>query len=110
MVYLPRLDSGVRIAVEPDQVVDIDDQVATMIALRDDGKIGAFGLSAVKPYALGRERPVGRSVASWIYPRAWSTCFVGPVSASSDADARRITSDHRDVGGHRRQAHHHQHR
>jgi hypothetical protein len=36
-----------------------------MIALRDDGKIGAFGLSgAVKPYVLGRERPVGRSVAS----------------------------------------------
>jgi pyridoxine 4-dehydrogenase len=51
--YLRRLDSGVRIAVEPDQVVDIDDQVATMIALRDERKIGAFGLSgAVKPYAL----------------------------------------------------------
>ena len=32
---------------EGDQIVDLDDQLAVMIALRDEGKIGAIGLSSV---------------------------------------------------------------
>jgi len=36
--------------VEENQVVYLDDQLAAMIALRDEGKIGAIGLSSVTLY------------------------------------------------------------
>ncbi|GAA2382775.1 aldo/keto reductase [Dactylosporangium salmoneum] len=59
VVYLRRLDSGTRIPVEPEQVVGIEDQLAAMIALRDDGKIGALGLSGVTLDGLRRAIPAG---------------------------------------------------
>ncbi len=46
LVNLRRADTGPHVA-KGDQLVDIDDQIATMVALRDEGKIGAIGLSAV---------------------------------------------------------------
>jgi pyridoxine 4-dehydrogenase len=40
-------------------VVDIDDQLAVMTALRDEGKIGAIGLSSITLDGLRRALPAG---------------------------------------------------
>ena len=47
LVYLRRADVGPGLRAEGDQVVAIEDQMEVMIALRNEGKIGAIGLSAV---------------------------------------------------------------
>jgi aryl-alcohol dehydrogenase-like predicted oxidoreductase len=47
LVNLRRADTGPGIRAEGDQVVDLEDQLAVMVALRDEGKIGAIGLSAI---------------------------------------------------------------
>ena len=44
---------------EGDQIVDLDNQLAEMIALRDEGKIGAIGISAVPLDVLRRALPAG---------------------------------------------------
>ena len=59
LVNLRRADVGPGLAAEGDQIVDIDDQMAVMIAMRDEGKIGAIGLSAVGLDGLKRARPAG---------------------------------------------------
>jgi pyridoxine 4-dehydrogenase len=59
VVNLRRLDSGPGLRPEGDQVVDLDDQLAVMTALRDEGKIGAIGLSSVTLDGLRRALPVG---------------------------------------------------
>ena len=59
VVNLRRLDSGPGLRPEGDQVVDIDDQLAVMTALRDEGKIGAIGLSSVTLDGLRRALPAG---------------------------------------------------
>ncbi|MEU0465170.1 aldo/keto reductase [Amycolatopsis sp. NPDC006131] len=59
LVNLRRLDTGPGLRPEGDQVVDLDDQLAVMIALRDEGKIGAIGLSAVMLDGLRRALPAG---------------------------------------------------
>lgn len=59
VVNLRRLDTGPGLRAEGDQVVDLDDQLATMIELRDEGKIGAIGLSAVTLDVLRRAVPAG---------------------------------------------------
>lgn len=59
VVNLRRLDLGPGLAAEGDQIVDLDDQLAEMIALRDEGKIGGIGLSAVPLEALVRALPAG---------------------------------------------------
>ncbi|GAA5063364.1 aryl-alcohol dehydrogenase-like predicted oxidoreductase [Thermocatellispora tengchongensis] len=59
VVNLRRLDTGPGLRPEGDQVVDLDDQLATMIALRDEGKIGAIGLSSVTLDGLRRALPAG---------------------------------------------------
>ncbi|MFG2580765.1 aldo/keto reductase [Streptomyces malaysiensis] len=59
VVNLRRLDTGPGLRPEGDQVVDLDDQLATMTALRDEGKIGAIGLSSVTPDGLRRALPAG---------------------------------------------------
>jgi pyridoxine 4-dehydrogenase len=57
VVNLRRLDLGPGLAAEGDQIVDLDDQLAEMIALRDEGKIGAIGMSNVPLDVLRRARP-----------------------------------------------------
>lgn len=47
LVNLRRADSPAGLRAEGEQIVDLDDQLATMIAMRDEGKIGAIGLSTV---------------------------------------------------------------
>ena len=59
VVNLRRLDTGPGLRPEGDQIVDIDDQLAVMTALRDEGKIGAIGLSSVTLDGLRRAQPAG---------------------------------------------------
>lgn len=59
IVNLRRLDLGPGLQAEGDQIVDVDDQLAEMVALRDEGKIGAIGVSSVPLEILQRALPVG---------------------------------------------------
>ncbi len=59
VVNLRRLDTRPGLRAEGDQIVDLDDQLAVMTALRDEGKIGAIGLSAVTLDGLRRALPAG---------------------------------------------------
>jgi pyridoxine 4-dehydrogenase len=59
VVNLRRMDLGPGVAAEDDQIVDLDDQLAEMIALRDEGKIGAIGVSSVPLTVLQRALPAG---------------------------------------------------
>jgi len=59
VVNLRRLDLGPGLQAEGDQIVDLDDQLAEMIALRDEGKIGAIGVSSVPLEVLRRALPAG---------------------------------------------------
>ena len=59
VVNLRRLDSGPGLRPEGDQIVGLDDQLAAMTALRDEGKIGAIGLSCVTVDGLRQALPVG---------------------------------------------------
>jgi pyridoxine 4-dehydrogenase len=57
VVNLRRLDSGPGLRPEGDQVVGLDDQLAVMTALREEGKIGAIGLSSATLDGLRRALP-----------------------------------------------------
>lgn len=59
VVNLRRLDLGADLGAEGDQIVDLDDQLAEMVALRDEGKIGAIGISNVALETLRRAAPAG---------------------------------------------------
>ncbi|MGQ4517099.1 aldo/keto reductase [Streptomyces sp. DW26H14] len=59
LVNLRRTDTGPGLRAEGDQVVDLDDQLDVMVALRDEGKIGAIGLSSVSLDSLRRGIPAG---------------------------------------------------
>lgn len=59
VVNLRRPEKNPNIIESADQLVDLDHQLAEMIALRDEGKIGAIGLSAVLPEQLQRALPAG---------------------------------------------------
>jgi pyridoxine 4-dehydrogenase len=59
VVNLRRLDLGPGVRADGDQIVDLDDQLAEMIALRDEGKIGAIGISNVELGTLKRALPAG---------------------------------------------------
>src|ERR1700760_875414 len=59
VVNLRRLDLGPGLQAEGDQIVDLDDQLAEMIALRDEGKIGGVGVSSVPLAILQRALPAG---------------------------------------------------
>lgn len=59
VMNLRRADNGPGLKAEGDQVVDFDDQLAVMTALRDEGKIGAIGLSSVTLEGLRRALPAG---------------------------------------------------
>ncbi|MCX8561455.1 aldo/keto reductase [Mycolicibacterium mucogenicum] len=59
VVNLRRLDLGPGLRAARDQLVGIDDQLAEMTALRDEGKIGAIGLSAVPADTVRHALPAG---------------------------------------------------
>ncbi|MGN2638665.1 aldo/keto reductase [Nocardia takedensis] len=59
LVNLRRLEVGPGLAAAGDQIVDVDDQLAELLALRAEGKIAAIGLSAVTIDTLRRALPAG---------------------------------------------------
>jgi pyridoxine 4-dehydrogenase len=59
VVNLRRMDTLPGLLAEGDQLVDLDDQLAVMTEMRDEGKIGAIGLSAVTLDVLRRALPAG---------------------------------------------------
>jgi pyridoxine 4-dehydrogenase len=59
VVNLRRADVAPGLVAEGDQIVDFDDQLATVAAMRDEGKIGAIGLSHVSADQLRHALPVG---------------------------------------------------
>ena len=59
VVNLRRNDVGFAAFGSEDQQVDLEDQLAEMIALREEGKIGAIGLSSVTLDGLRRALPAG---------------------------------------------------
>lgn len=59
VVNLRRMDLGPGLEAEGDQSVDLDDQLAEMVALRDEGKIGGIGISSVPLDVLRRALPAG---------------------------------------------------
>ncbi|WP_329139180.1 aldo/keto reductase [Streptomyces sp. NBC_00670] len=59
VVNLRRPDTGPGMPAEGDQVVGLDDQLAELTALRDEGKIGAIGLGSVTLDGLRRALPAG---------------------------------------------------
>lgn len=59
LVNLRRTDRGPGLRAEGDQIVDMDDQMAEMIAMRKEGKIGSIGLSAVSLKNVERVLPAG---------------------------------------------------
>ncbi|TDV41117.1 aldo/keto reductase [Actinophytocola oryzae] len=59
VVNLRRGDAPPGIIAEGDQVVDLDSQLAELVALRDEGKIGGIGLSNVSVDQLGQALPAG---------------------------------------------------
>ena len=67
VVYLRRLDVGPGIKAEGDQIVPIEDQLATMTALRDEGKIGAIGLSGITLDVLRAALPAGIAAVQSAY-------------------------------------------
>jgi pyridoxine 4-dehydrogenase len=59
VVNLRRPGTNSPLPVPADQVIDFDDQLAAMTALRDQGKIGAIGLSTVTAGELRHALPAG---------------------------------------------------
>jgi hypothetical protein len=58
-VNLRRADAPPGIVAEGDQRIDLDDQLAELSALRDEGKIGGIGLSNVSAEQLRQALPAG---------------------------------------------------
>jgi aryl-alcohol dehydrogenase-like predicted oxidoreductase len=59
LVNLRRLDVGPGVEAVGDQMVDLDDQLAEMVAMRDEGLIADIGISAVDLDGLRRALPAG---------------------------------------------------
>ena len=67
VVNMRRVDAAPGIVAEGDQLVDLDDQLAELAALRDAGKIGGVGLSHVSAAQLGQALPVGIACVQNLY-------------------------------------------
>jgi pyridoxine 4-dehydrogenase len=59
LVNLRRMDTGPGLRPDGDQLVDLDDQLEAMVAMRDEGKIGSIGLGSVTLEILRRALPAG---------------------------------------------------
>ncbi|WP_432198278.1 aldo/keto reductase [Streptomyces sp. bgisy027] len=84
VVNLRRVDGGhTGVPVPEEQMVALDDQLAEMIAMREEGKIGAIGLSSVTLDVLRRGLPAG------------IVCVQNPYSLVSreDEDMARFCAD-----------------
>jgi pyridoxine 4-dehydrogenase len=59
VVNLRRLDNGPGIEAAGDQRVDLDSQLAELVALREEGKVGGIGLSSVSLEQFRQAQPAG---------------------------------------------------
>jgi pyridoxine 4-dehydrogenase len=59
VINMRRIDRAPGLVAEGDQLVDLDSQLAELARLRDEGKIGAIGLSNVTIEQLSAALPVG---------------------------------------------------
>jgi len=67
VVNLRRVDAGPGIVAEGDQLVELDDQLAELAALRAAGKVGAIGLSQVSAAQVTQALPVGVACVQNLY-------------------------------------------
>jgi aryl-alcohol dehydrogenase-like predicted oxidoreductase len=67
VVNLRRLDTRPGIVAEGEQLVDLDDQLAELTALREAGKIGAIGLSQVSAAQVAQAAPAGLACVQNLY-------------------------------------------
>jgi pyridoxine 4-dehydrogenase len=67
VVNLRRLDAAPGIVATGDQLIDIDDQLAALTALRDAGKIGGIGLSSVSADQVAHALPAGIACVQNLY-------------------------------------------
>jgi len=67
VVNLRRLDAAPGLVATGDQLVDIDDQLAELTALRDAGKIGGIGLSSVSAGQVDHAAPAGIACVQNLY-------------------------------------------
>lgn len=74
VVNLRRMDLGPGAHAEGDQIVDLDDQLAEMIALRDEGKIGGIGVSSVPRDIVRQALPAGIACVQNAYSLLDRTC------------------------------------
>ena len=66
LVYLRRVDQAPGLVAEGDQVVPLEDQLAELTALRDEGKVRAIGLSNVSADQVEAALPAGiAAVQNW---------------------------------------------
>ncbi|WP_150459930.1 aldo/keto reductase [Nesterenkonia ebinurensis] len=59
VVNLRRIDVGPQVPIPEGQSVDLDDQLAEMAAMRDEGLIGGIGLSTVTADVVRQALPLG---------------------------------------------------
>lgn len=67
VVNLRRMEVGPSLPLGPEQVVDLDDQLAALTAMREEGLIGGIGLSSITLDSLQRALPVGIACVSNAY-------------------------------------------
>ncbi|HEY0812746.1 MAG TPA: aldo/keto reductase [Pseudonocardia sp.] len=67
VVNLRRVDGPPGLVATGDQRVDLDAQLAELVALRDEGKIGAIGLSSVTVDQLRQALPAGIACVQNLY-------------------------------------------
>ncbi len=67
VVNLRRVDAPPGIVADGEQLVDLDDQLAELAALRDAGKIGGIGLSNVSAGQLTQALPAGIACVQNLY-------------------------------------------
>jgi pyridoxine 4-dehydrogenase len=67
VVNLRRADAAPGIIATGDQIVDLDDQLAELVELRTEGKIGAIGLSNVSREQLEQALPAGVACVQNMY-------------------------------------------
>lgn len=108
VVNLRRLDAPPGILAEGEQRVDLDDQLAELSALRDEGKIGGIGLSNVSADQLRQALPAGIACVQNSYSVldrtaepvldqcrehgiAWVPFF--PLGSAGFAKLRKVTDD-----------------
>ena len=108
VVNLRRLDAPPGIIAAGEQRVDLDDQLAELSALRDEGKIGGIGLSNVSAGQLRQALPAGIACVQNLYSAldrtaepvldlcrehdiAWVPFF--PLGSAGFASTLRVTDD-----------------